>query len=61
MGMIVPPAQAGPPIPTDDVERGEPAERTSGSERGMLIAVGIVLLILFFAAIVLPHSPAADW
>ncbi len=60
--MIVPPDQAGPPIPTDDVERGEPAERASGSERAILVAVGIMLFLLLLAAIVLPHSPvAAEW
>lgn len=60
--MIVPPDQAGPPIPTDDVVRGEPAERTSGSERAMLIAVAIMLVLLVLAAVVLPHSPvAAEW
>jgi hypothetical protein len=60
--MIVPPDQAGPPIPTDDIERGEPGERASGGERAILIAVGIVLLLLFACLIVLPHSPvAAEW
>jgi hypothetical protein len=60
--MIVPPNQAGPPLPEARDEQRERGERTSKSERAMLIAVAIMLVILFLAALVLPHSPiAAEW
>ena len=63
---IVPPDQAGPPLPEARAVRGaeprEQAERISTGERAMLIAVAIMMVILFLAAVVLPHLPmTAEW
>lgn len=63
---IIPPEQAGPSLPRavaiHGAEPREQAERVSSGERWMLIAVAIVLLFLFLAAVVLPHLPmTAEW
>ncbi len=64
--MIVPPPQAGPPLPKARAVAGaeprEQAERMSRGERAMLILVGIMLVVLFFAAVIFPHLPVvAEW
>jgi hypothetical protein len=64
--MIVPPQQAGPPLPegrvVHDSDEPEQIGRTSRGERAVLIVVAIMFVLLFAAAILLPHSPiAAEW
>jgi hypothetical protein len=64
--MIVPPPQAGPPLPKARAITGAeppmPPGKTSRSERAMLIAVAIMLTILFVAAVIAPHLPmVAEW
>ena len=56
--LMPPPAQSGPPLPEGQTPAdAEPLERASGSERAILIAVGIMLFVLFICAAVLPHLP----
>jgi hypothetical protein len=56
--LMPPPSQSGPPLPEGQVpEDAEQVEKVSSSERGMLIAVAIMLLILFLCAAVFPHLP----
>lgn len=53
----------GPPPRKREVIEGEPeripAEKTSGSEKTMLVFVVIMLLIIVVVALILPHSPMA--
>jgi len=53
-----PPNQSGPPLPEGQTpEDAETMKRTSGSERAILVAVGVMLFVLFLAAAVFPHLP----
>jgi hypothetical protein len=60
---VIPTTRSEPYVPPDqivrDEEPGEPIEKTSSSERMILIAVAIMLFLAFLVGLVLPHTPFA--
>jgi hypothetical protein len=60
---VIPPTRSEPYVPPDqiirDEEPGEPIEKTSTSERTILIAVAIMLFLCFLVGAILPHTPFA--
>jgi len=59
---VIPPSRSEPYSPPSEVHAPDEERlvKTSGTERWVLVVVGIMILLVVIAVLVIPHSPWAE-